>query len=93
MATTDRTYYIVTWRAEYARLVGAPEETLERVVVFLSQGGFAQDVTDFERQVKERFLEAELSYQGVELERTEEVFDRYFTLEEPDQVVDLDEEV
>lgn len=91
MAPTDRAYYVVTWRPEYARLIGAPEEALERVVVFLSQGGFAQDVTDFRRQVKERFLEAELDYQGVALERTEEVFDRFFTLEEPDQVLDLDE--
>ena len=91
MATTDRAYYIVTWRAEYARLVAMEEGRSLRILVAISQGGFAQDVVDFERQVKERFLEAEFDYQGVELERTAEVFDQYFTLEEPDQVVDLDE--
>ena len=91
MATTDRAFYIVTWRPEYAKLIGAPEDRLERLVVSILQGGFAADVTDFERQVKERFLDAEFDYQGVELDRTAEVFDTYFTLEEPDQVVDLDE--
>ena len=80
----------MTWRAEYARLVGAPEDAVERVVVAIAQGGFAQDVADFRRQVKERFLEAEFDYQGVELERTEAVFDRLFTLEEADQFVELD---
>ena len=91
MATTDRAYYLVTWREPYARLVGMGEDRTLRILVAISQGGFAQDVADFERQVKERFLEAEFDYQGVELERTAEVFDQYFTLEEPDQVVDLDE--
>lgn len=91
MATTDKACYLVTWKPAYATRIGMPEGSVERVVVFLSQGGFAQDVTDFERQVKVRFLEAEFDYQGVELERTAEVFDEYFTLEEPDQVVDLDE--
>ena len=90
MATTDRAYYVVTWRAEYARLVGAPEDAIERIVVAIPQGGFAQDVADFRRQVKERFLEAEFDYQGVELERTEAVFDQLFTLEEADQFVELD---
>lgn len=91
MATTDKACYLVTWKPEYAALIGMPEGSVERVVVFLAQGGFAQDVTDFERQVKERFLDAEFDYQGVELDRTAEIFDAYFTLEEPDQVVDLDE--
>jgi len=90
VATTDRAYYVVTWRAEYARLVGAPEDSVERTVVAIPQGGFAQDVADFRRQVKERFLEAEFDYQGIELERTAEVFDRLFTLEEADQFVELD---
>jgi hypothetical protein len=90
VAPTDRAHYIVTWRPEYARLIAAPEDALARLVVTLSQGGFAPEDTDFVRQVKVRFLEAEFDYQGVELERTEEVFDRYFTIEEPDQVIDLD---
>ena len=91
MATTDRAYYLVTWRTEYAVLLGVDEGRADRVLVTLQQGGFAEDVADFARQVKERFLEAEFDYQGVELERTAEVFDRYFTLEDFDQVVDLDE--
>jgi hypothetical protein len=90
VATTDRAYYVVTWRAEYARLVGAPEDSAERVVVAIPQGGFAQDVADFRRQVKERFLDYEFDYQGVALDRTEEIFDRLFTLEEIDQFVELD---
>lgn len=91
MATTDKACYLVTWKPDYAALIGAPEGSVERIVVFLAQGGFAQDVTDFERQVKERFLDAEFDYQGIELDRTEEVFDTYFSLEEPEQVIDLDE--
>lgn len=92
MATTDKACYLVTWKPAYAVLIGAPEGSIERIVVFLAQGGFAQDVTDFERQVKERFLDSEFDYQGIELERTEDVFDAYFTLEEPEQVIDLDED-
>lgn len=91
MATTDKACYIVTWKAAYATMIGMPEGSIERIVVTLAQGGFAQDVIDVERQVKERFLEAEFDYQGLELDRTAEVFDEYFTLEEPDQVIDLDE--
>jgi len=90
LATTDRATYVIRWRPAYAALLGMPEDALECDVVVLSQGGFAQDVTDFERQVKERFLEAEFEYQGLELDRTADVFDRYFVLEEPDQVIDLD---
>lgn len=91
MATTDRAYYVVRWKVEYARLLGMSEDEPELVVVSLAQGGFAQDVADAARQVKERFLDAEFAYQGIELERVAEVFDRYFTLEEPSQVVDLDD--
>ena len=92
LATTDKACYVVTWKPAYAMLIGMPEDSIERVVVFLAQGGFAQDVTDFERQVKERFLEAEFDYQGIELDRTADVVDAYFTIEEPDQVIDLDED-
>jgi hypothetical protein len=90
MATTDRAYYIVTWRPEYVELLGEAAGTPERIVVSLAQGGFAEGVVDPLRQVKERFLEVEFGYQGIELDRTAEVFDEYFTLEEPDQVLDLD---
>jgi len=92
MATTDKVYYIVTWKPSYVALLGdAFEGEPERVVVSLAQGGFGEDVVDAIRQVKERFLEFEFSYQGIELDRTEETFDAYFILEEPDQFVDLDE--
>jgi hypothetical protein len=92
MATTDRAFYIVTWRPEYVALLGSSYEgRAERVIVSLAQGGFGEDVVDAIRQVKERYLEVELAYQGIELDRTEAVFDRFFVLEEPDQVVDLDE--
>jgi hypothetical protein len=92
VATTDKVYYIVTWRPEYVALLGpAYEGEAERVVVALAQGGFGEDVVDALRQVKERFLEVEFAYQGIELDRTAEVFDRYFSLEEPDQFLDLDE--
>ncbi len=90
MATTDRGFYVVVWRPEYARLLGAAEDRLERVLVSAPEGGFAHDGVDNLRQVKERFLDAELDYQGIELERTEEVFDRLFTLLEIDQVVELE---
>lgn len=91
MATTDKAIYIVTWKPTYAAMLGMPEDSVERIVVTLAQGGFAQGVADFQRQVKERFLDSEFDYQGFELDRTAEVFDRYFTLDEPDQVIDLDE--
>ena len=92
MATTDKTYYIVSWKPAYVDLLGSEYEgDGERVVVAIAQGGFGEDVVDARRQVKERFLEVEFAYQAIELERTEEVFDSYFELEEPDQFVDLDE--
>jgi hypothetical protein len=92
VATTDRAYYIVAWRPEYLALLGASYEgKAERVLVSLAQGGFAEDVVDALRQAKERFLDVEFGYQGIALDRTEAVFDRYFTIEEPDQVIDLDE--
>jgi hypothetical protein len=92
VATTDKVYYIVSWKKAYVELLGPSfEGAAERVVVALAQGGFGEDVVDALRQVKERFLEYEFAYQGIELDRTAEVFDRYFTLEEPDQFVDLDE--
>ena len=92
MATTDRAYYIVLWRPEYLLLLGEGYEgKAERVLVSLAQGGFAEDVVDALRQVKARFLEVEFGYQGIDLDCTPEVFDQYFTIEEPDQVIDLDE--
>jgi hypothetical protein len=92
VATTDRAYYVVTWKESYVELLGdAYDGGAECVVVSLAQGGFGEDVIDALRQVKERFLEYEFDYQGIELDRTVEVFDRYFNLTEPDQFIDLDE--
>jgi hypothetical protein len=92
VATTDKVYYVVTWKPAYVDLLGDGfEGEAECVVVALAQGGFGEDVVDALRQVKERYLEFEFAYQGIELDRTEAVFDRYFTLTEPDQYVDLDE--
>lgn len=92
MATTDRSYYIVTWKPAYLALLGEDYAgSSQRVLVTLAQGGFGEGVVDMLRQAKERFLEAEFAYQGVELERTEAVFDAYFEIEEPDDVIDLDE--
>lgn len=80
----------MTWRPEYAKLVGAPEDALERVLVASPEGGFTSEGFDLVRQVKERFLDAEFDYQSIELERTAEVFDRLFTIDEIDQVVELE---
>ena len=59
-------------------------------MVSIPHGGFTAEGTDVRRRVKERFLEAEFDYQGVELERTAEVFDELFAIEEIDQVVELE---
>jgi hypothetical protein len=90
MATTDRGYWVVTWRPDYARLVGAPDDSVVRVLVAAPEAGFTSEGFDLLRQVKERFLEAEFDYQGVELERTAETFDELFTIVEIDQVVELE---
>jgi hypothetical protein len=92
VALTDRVYYVITWRPAYAELLGlGPEARLECVLATASSNGFGEDVGDPLLTAKLRFLDTELSFQGLELDRSEEVFDCYFEIFEPDQVIDLDE--
>jgi hypothetical protein len=102
----EKSHYLVTRKASYLDLVrdqspaGHPDSTLgeisdstfSRLVVSITQGGFGQDVVDFERQTKERFLEYLFETTGVDLPRSAESFDQYFELEEIDEVIDLDED-
>lgn len=95
----EKAYYIVGWRPEYLELLSsmgaigelAEGTRLERVIVAISQGGFGEGVADFQARVKEKFLDYELGFRGLDLPRTLETFDKYFTLEEPTDFVDLDE--
>ena len=94
----EKRYYIIAWRTTYLELLvsmGATEDLtenqgLERVIVAIRQGGFAEGVVDFQAQVKEKFLDYEFSFRGLELPCTAETFDRYFTLEEPTDFIDLE---
>lgn len=95
----NKAYYIISWKPQYLALlvsVGV-DETLssesspERIIVAISQGGFAEGVLDSCGQAKVKFLENEFSFRGLDLPRTEETFDQYFTLEEPTCFLDLDE--
>ena len=92
----EKTYYVVTCKPQYLDLLRAQSETddltTERMVVAITQGGFGLDVIDDERQAKERFLEYLFYSSGLDLPRSQEVFDRYFTLE-PAELIDLDEEI
>ena len=98
----EKSYYVVTCKPAYLEMLRAQrggegpfendEAVPERMIVAITQGGFGQDVIDDERQVKERFLEHLFSSSGVDLPRSEEVFDRYFDLEETGEFIDLDEE-
>lgn len=98
----EKTYYVVTFKPEYLKLLQSraadtnlesDEATQQRVIVAITQGGFGQDVIDDERQAKERFLEYLYYSSDVDLPRTVEAFDKYFTLERADELVDLDEEI
>ena|SRR5438128_207632 len=100
----ERSFYLVTVKRAYLdlqrnrtkRLESDVEEleddTRQRVVVAITQGGFGQDVVDDEQQVKERFLEFLFSSSDIDLPRSVEIFDEYFVLEPADEFVDLDEE-
>ena len=99
----QKSYYVVAYKAAYLALLQArstaadvsladDEASLPCVVVTITQGGFGQDIVDDERQAKERFLEYLFSADGVDLSRTAEVFDEYFTLTAADELIDLDEE-
>jgi hypothetical protein len=88
MSTMEKTYYVVTCKPEYFRLIGQDSERA-RMVVAIPQGGFGQDVIDQEEQVKERFLEYLFGASGLDLPRSVEVFDRYFELEPASEFIDL----
>lgn len=89
---TYESVYIITWKPEYLRLTNQVEEANYRVVVRLSQGGFGEGVSDFVKQVKERYLAYEFAISMVDLPISEETFDRFFTIDEARDVIDLDEE-
>ncbi|HKP11498.1 MAG TPA: hypothetical protein VJZ91_05285, partial [Blastocatellia bacterium] len=99
----QKSYYVVTYRPAYLALLqsraAAPEAGqtddaagLPCVVISITQGGFGQDIVDDERQAKERFLEYLFYADDVDLSRTADVFDDYFTLTQADELIDLDEE-
>ena len=100
----EKSYYVVTFKPAFLHLLmetgsrpdGPAEVTEEtsaqRVIVSITQGGFGQDVVDDERQVKERFLEYLFLSSDLDLARTPDVFDRYFEMEQADELIDLDEE-
>lgn len=99
----EKSFYVVTFKPAYLNLLREKspealpddsEETMtQRMVVALTQGGFGQDVTDDERQAKERFLEYLFFSSDIDLPRTVEVFDQFFDLERADEFADLDEEM
>ena len=95
-----KSYYLISWRPEYSELLRSQhsvEDTSEgsrgeRALVTISEGGFGEGVVDFKTRVKEKFLEYEFSFRGIELPCTEETFDVYFSLEIPTEVLDLDDD-
>ncbi|HET9532161.1 MAG TPA: hypothetical protein VFQ92_17510 [Blastocatellia bacterium] len=93
----EKTYYVVTCKQQYLDLLRAQSEaddvTGQKMIVAITQGGFGQDVIDDERQAKERFLEHLFYSSGIDLPRTDEVFDTYFVLEPAGEFIDLDEEI
>ena len=98
----QKSYYVVTYKPAYLALQNksaAPEAgqtddqtDLPCVIISITQGGFGQDIVDDERQAKERFLEYLFYADDIDLSRTAEVFDDYFTLAVADELIDLDEE-
>jgi len=99
----ERSYFVIGYRSEYLALLArqrsgagagaATDEAPARIVVSITQGGFGQDVVDDERQVKERFLEHLFFSSGIDIPRSSDDFDRYFTIEALDELIDLDEEI
>jgi hypothetical protein len=93
-----KSYYLVTLKPEFLDLVKAQSSddsehlASDKTVIAITQGGFGQDVVDDERQVKERFLEHLFTSNGIDLPRSFEAFDQYFTLEQIEEYIDLDEE-
>ena len=94
----EKSYYVVTYKPAYLELLlekssETDEPPPERFIISITQGGFGQDIVDDERQVKERFLEYLFYSSDIDLPRSSEAFDRYFELEQADELIDLDEEV
>ena len=98
----QKSYYVVTYRPAYLALLQSKSADITQaddtsglpcVVVSITQGGFGQDMIDDERQAKERFLEYLFYADDLDLSRTAEVFDQYFTLTPADELIDLDEEI
>ena len=98
----QKSYYVVTYRPAYLALLQSKAADITQtddtsglpcVVVSITQGGFGQDMIDDERQAKERFLEYLFYADDVDLSRTADLFDQYFTLTPADELIDLDEEV
>jgi len=99
----QKSYYVVTYRPAYLALLQSKSagETIQAddtgsppcVIISITQGGFGQDIVDDERQAKERFLEYLFYADDLDLSRTAEVFDQYFTLTPADELIDLDEEI
>ena len=98
----QKSYYVVTYKPAYLALLQSKSAAdagqaddlsgLPSVIISITQGGFGQDVIDDERQAKERFLEYLFYADDVDLSRTADLFDQYFTLTPADELIDLDEE-
>ena len=94
----EKSYYVVTFKPAYMELLQEKASEIDepppqRSIISITQGGFGQDVVDDERQVKERFLEYLFYSSDIDLPRSAEAFDRYFELEQADELIDLDEDV
>jgi len=101
----EKAYFVIAYKPAYMELLHAKSARTDaaslegddampqRVIVSITQGGFGQDIVDDERQAKERFLEYLFYADDIDLSRTAEVFDQYFTLEAADELIDLDEEI
>ena len=89
---TYETYYVVAWKPEYLRLTNCPEDSSNCYVLRVNQGGFGEGVSDFIQQVKLRYLSYELAISELNLPITEETFDRFFTITEARELIDLAEE-
>ena len=100
----EKSHYVIGYKPEYLAVLASQraaseaittsgDESPNSVVVSITQGGFGQDVVDEQRQVKERFLEHLFISSGIDIPRSAENFDLYFTIEPIDDLIDLDEEI
>src|SRR5215468_1671133 len=95
----EKSHYVIGYKPEYLDLLATQraasdaiatsiDEPPKPIVVSITQGGFGQDVVDEERQVKERFLEHLFISSGIDIPRSAENFDLYFTIEPIDDLID-----